>query len=319
MKTKIFRNTTFALCALATALLVLAVLTPAGATQPGVNGKIAFHARTASAQIYTINPDGTGLAQLTFVNGDARCPHWSPDGLRIAFEFDDATHAGVAIINADGTGFQDLTPTGINSQPAFTPDGHHLVYECVFCDGGDGVFLMQDDGSDYPGVRLTTNPFPPDGGDGAAEVSPDGTTVTFVRGQVSGELQALFAVDIDGNNVRQVVPYSFEVGIKQDWAPDGSHIVFTPWADFPDNHSPNVATVRPDGLDLRFLTRFTGGAVGAFAGSYSPDGHWIVFRMQGPNTFGLWVMSPDGGNRRLIANLPFRPRNIAWGPQPSGF
>jgi len=313
MKSNAFR---IVYLAVITALARLIASLPASATQPGINGKIAFAAETdTGSQIYTINLDGTDLFQVTNVNGGASSPDWSPDGQRLAFEFDDDTHAGIAIINADGTGFVDLTPTGFHLQPAFTPDGHHLVYECGDCSGGDGIFLMQDDASDFPGTRLTTNPFPNEG-DSNPEVSPDGKTVTFVRHQLDGQLQALFAVDIDGKNERLVTPYTFEVGIKHDWAPDGSRIVITPFADFPDNRSPDVATIGPDGSNVRLLTNYTGGAVGAFAGSYSPDGRWIAFRLQGPHTFGLWVMSSDGGHRKLIANFPFKPRFIDWGPKP---
>lgn len=287
----------------------------ARATTPGTNGLIAFAADAGTGpQIYSIEPDGSDLRQLTHVDGEATSPDWSPDGQRIAFELDDATHAGIAIMNADGSDLHDLTPTGFQNQPAFTPDGHHLVYECGDCPGGDGVFLMRDDGSDAPGLRLSTNPFA-DEGDSNPEVSPDGLTVTFVRHQVDGELQALFAVDIDGSNERQVAPYTLEVGIKHDWAPDGSRIVVTTHADFPDRLSPDVATIRPDGKGLLMLTRYTGGKVGAFAGSYSPDGRWIVFRLQSQGNFGLWTMSPDGGNRRLIGTFPFAPRFIDWGSQ----
>ena len=313
MRSRAFQAT-FALFAFTIVLFVLAVTAPARATQPGVNGKIAFSFDT-SGQIYTINPDGTGLFQLTNVNGAAYSPDWSPDGRRIAFSFDDDTHGGIAIINADGSDFHDLTPTGIHAQPTFTPDGHHLVYECVDCSGGDGIFLMRDDASDFPGLRLTTNPFPGEG-DSNPEVSPDGKTVTFVRHQVDGELQALFAVDIDGTNERQVVSYTYEVAIKHDWAPDGRHIVLTLYGDSPDGHSPDVATVRPDGSDLRILTRYRQGKVVTPVGSYSPDGRWIVFRKRTPGTVGLWIMSPDGGNRKLIAILPLPPRFIDWGPKP---
>ncbi len=285
------------------------------ATTPGQNGLIAFAADTGSGpQIFIVEPDGTGLRQLTHVSGEATSPDWSPDGQRIAFELDDETHAGIAIMNADGTNLQDLTPTGFRGQPAFTPDRHHLVFECGDCPGGDGVFIMNDDGTNPQ--RLTTNPFVEEG-DANPEVSPDGGTVTFVRHQVNEELQALFAVDIDGTNERQLTSYALEVGIKHDWAPDGQRIVITPHADFPDRLSPNVATISADGSDLRMLTRYTEGAVGAFAGSYSPDGHWIVFRLQSRRQFGLWVMSPNGGNRRLIATFPFAPRFIDWGPQSS--
>ncbi len=82
-----------ALFVLTRALFVLAITMLAGATTPGINGKIAF-SFDATGQIYTINPDGTGLFQLTDVNGSAYSPDWSPDGRRIAFSFDDDTHGG---------------------------------------------------------------------------------------------------------------------------------------------------------------------------------------------------------------------------------
>ncbi len=282
----------------------------ARATTPGKNGRIAFAADLGlGREIYTIKRDGTGLRQLTELDGDAFSPDWSPDGTRIAFWLADQA---VYVMRADGSNLHVVTAPG--GQPAFTPDGHHLVYECPNCTGGDGIFLMRADGSDAPGVRLSRNPFP-DEGDGNPEVSPDGQTVTFVRHKVNGELQALFAVDIDGTNLRKIVPYKLEVAIKHDWAPDGQHIVLSPYADYPDDQSPNVATIEPDGSNLQMLTSYTGGGSGAFAGSYSPNGRWIVFRVEhlSPESFRLFRMRPDGSDRTLIARLPFAPRGMDWG------
>ncbi len=305
-----------------TALSVLGLMTfgagAATATTPGKNGRILFHADTGSgAQLYTIKPNGTDLRQLTHVAGEALNADWSPDGRRIAFELGTETHAGIAIMNADGTGLRDLTPTGFQGQPAFTPDGHHLVYDCD-CPDGQGIFLIRDDGTGRR--RLTTSPFPGQGFDTDANVSPDGKTVTFVRVQVPEQLQALYAVNINGSHLRKIVPYRYEVGVKHDWAPDGRHIVITTNADYyPEGRSPNVATVRPDGTQLRLLTHYRGGAWGAFAGSYSPDGRWIVFRIENLQLerYKLMKMYPDGSHRKLIARLPFRPRGSDWGPRPS--
>jgi hypothetical protein len=36
---------------------------------------------------------------------------------------------------------------------------------------------------------------------------------------VAGELQALYAINIDGSHLRKIVPYRYEVAIKHDWAP----------------------------------------------------------------------------------------------------
>jgi Tol biopolymer transport system component len=307
----------FALFMLLAALALLPGPAPARATTSGPNGRIAFAAATeTSVQILTIRPDGTGLQQITNVNGFACCPDWSPDGRRIAFELDDDTHAGIAIMNADGSDLHDLTPTGLQSQPAFTPDGHHLVYECASCAGGDGIFLMRDDGADAPGLRLSTNPFP-DQSDANPEVAPDGRTVTFVRRQVSGLLQALIAVDIDGTHPRQLTSYDQEIAIKHDWAPDGKSILVSVHADFPNGQSPNLAILRLDGSHLRLLTHYADGVTGAFAGSYSPDGHWIVFRVRSNGVFQLWKMNHEGGERRLIGTFPFAPRFIDWGSDPN--
>jgi Tol biopolymer transport system component len=279
------------------------------ATTPGTNGRIVFAADMGlGREIYIMKHDGTGLRQLTELDGDAFSPDVSPDGTRIAFWLADQA---VYVMNADGSDLHVVTSPG--GQPAFTPDGEHLVYECSNCAGGDGVFLMRDDGSDAPGLRLSTNPFTNEG-DGNPEVSPDGQTVTFVRHKVDGELQALFAVDIDGSNLRKIVPYTLEVAIKHDWAPDGQRIVISTYADYPDDRSPNVATVKPDGSDLQTLTSEDAPGVGAFAGSYSPDGHWIVYRRENLNreTFQLLKMHPDGTHVTLIARLPFAPRGIDW-------
>jgi Tol biopolymer transport system component len=290
----------------------------AQATTPGKNGLIVFSADTgAGHQLYTIKANGSGLRQLTNLNGDAVAADWSPDGRRITFELGTETHAGIMIMNADGSGLRDLTQTGFQGQPAFTPDGHHLVYDCGDCPGGQGIFIIRDDGTGRR--RLTTSPFPDRGFDTDPNVSPDGKTVTFVRAQVAEELQALYAVNIDGTNERQLTPYTLEVAIKHDWAPNGRRIVLTTNADYPNNQSPNVATIRSDGSHLRLLTHLSDGQRGAFAGSYSPNGRWIAMRVENRETqrFALVKIHPDGSGRKLIARLPFSPRFIDWGPRPS--
>ena len=303
--------------------LVTVVGAPARATTPGHNGSIVFAGDLGLGfQLYVIKPSGRGFRQLTNVLGDAVQADWSPDGTQIAFEHDfelDGVDNGrIVTMNADGSDMHDISPEGVIAhQPAFTPDGAQLVYECGTCPGGEGIFLMAADGSDFPGLRLSTNVFRGEG-DSDPNVSPDGQTVTFVRHKVDGELQALYAVDIDGSNLRRIVPYALEVAIKHDWAPDGDHIVIGIWADYPDHLSPNVATIRPDGSDLQMLTDYTGGEVGAFAGSYSPDGRWIVFRVEdlSDGSFRLFKMRPDGSDRTLIARLPFAPRGNDWGSRP---
>jgi Tol biopolymer transport system component len=323
-------------------IAVLAIGAPTThATFPARNGQLAFFGdRGSGADIYTMNADGTGLRRLTHLEGDEEGPDWSPDGARIVFWLDPHPPPAVQnmysgyVMNADGSDLHQVTPKRTSAEfPAFTPDGDHLVYDCEFvlddqdrpgpCPGGSDpidhdVYLMRDDGSDALGLPLSTNPFPRQG-DRNPEVSPDGQTATFVRTKLGGRLQALFAVDIDGGDVRQLTSYRREVANKHDWAPDGNQIVITTKADYPpEHHSPNVATIRPDGSHLRMLTDYSGGEKGAYAGSYSPNGRWIAFRVENveKKRFRLYRMHPDGTHRELIKRLPFAPRAVDWGPRP---
>ena len=283
----------------------------AQATQPNTNGRMAFQMDFGiGAEIYTIKPSGLGIRQLTKVQGSAETPDWSPDGTQIAFAAEDGP-SGVWIMNADGSDLHQVAASG--EQPAFTPDGTHLVYGCHDCAGGQGIFLMEADGSDAPGTRLTTNPSGYDG-DINAEVSPDGQTVTFVRRKVEGERQALFSVGIDGTDLHKLVPYRFNVFIKHDWAPDGEHIVFSS----PIEGQANVYTVEPDGSHRVQLTHVQPDR-GAIAGSYSPDGRWIAFRWENPSVgvYRLMRMHPDGSDRSTVTTAPIGERYIDWGPAPS--
>jgi len=93
--------------------------------------------------------------------------------------------------------------------------------------------------------------------------------------------------------------------------------------------SANLATIHPDGTHLTELTHFTGRRQNAYAGSFSPDGKQIVFRLeQGVScrpTDGfvsgcrgaLAVVDQNGHNLRLLTRLSeARPRWSDWGPQP---
>src|SRR5436190_17476994 len=66
---------------------VLYATTPANATLPGTNGRIAFLRSTGGGpQIYTMASDGTHVRELTsFARAVAFDPAWSPDGQTIAF------------------------------------------------------------------------------------------------------------------------------------------------------------------------------------------------------------------------------------------
>jgi hypothetical protein len=68
----------------------------ANAAYPGQNGKIAY---AVVGGLKTMNPDGSGQAQLT--TGEDLDPVWSPNGQQVAFV---RGRAAIHVVNADGTG-----------------------------------------------------------------------------------------------------------------------------------------------------------------------------------------------------------------------
>ena len=127
--------------------------------------------------------------------------------------------------------------------------------------------------------------------------------------------RGLFTVDLNGGSISQIRPVTSDLTIKADWAPNGRRIAVTENAnDFQPNDSANIVTMRPDGSGLRRLTEFHDPMTNAYLGSYSPDGRWLVFRLEAQGLFGLYRMHPDGSQLQAILPLsPFRPSLIDWG------
>jgi Tol biopolymer transport system component len=296
------------------------------ATYPGRDGRIAFQAATPDGtQIFTMNRSGGDIRQLTHIQPrddadtpGAGAPDWSPDGRTIAFSVNDCQ---VGLVSGDG-GPVTLVPApngrtpGVDyceGDPAFLPDGQH-----VLMDGYDpaldaeAVTIVRLDGSDRAVVSTAGGPDP--------NVSPDGSMISF-KG-ANGASGALFVANRDGTGVHRVSP-DIEVSFKHDWAPDGRHLVFSDYAD-PDATQPvNVWTVRPDGTHLRAVTHYSDPLYRAYAGGYSPDGLWIVFRLEdrhrseAQGRYALYLVHPDGtALHRITPWSAFRPRNLDWGTAP---
>jgi Tol biopolymer transport system component len=286
------------------------------ATTPGKNGLMAYAQELSPQhfQIFTIRPDGSGARQITHAVS-AEHPDWSPNGKKIVFELERQKpfRKGIALMSASGTGVRILTPRGIQGQPSFSPAGGSIVYERDIAAGNDSVWIMRADGTHKR--RVTRSPF----GDTDPNFSPDGKLITFVRVKKEHRQQALFAVRPDGSALRRLTPYSWDVGIKHDWSPDGKLIVLTTNADLArPRGSANLVTIRPNGSGMTRLTRFTGETNNALAGSFSPDGKQIVFRLEQGDKSSLAVVNRDGSHlRSLTKPSADRPRFIDWGPRPT--
>jgi Tol biopolymer transport system component len=140
-----------------------------------------------------------------------------------------------------------------------------------------------------PRDQLTTG-----GESSQPDISPDGKQITYVNGNGSqrtsefgSEEMSIYVMGIDGGGSRRVSGSGSDE--YPDWSPDGARIVFE--RSFTDIVVLSIA----DGTEE---------VIGqGHRPSWSPAGDLIAFTdREGDGSSGLWVMRPDGTERRRLAD-----------------
>ena len=112
------------------------------ATFGATNGPIAYqawvgkhlHRHWAQSEIFTVQPDGTHVHQLThFGDSSAAFAEWSPDGRKIIFtrywgEPGPPQSFQLLTMNADGSAMRAVTSRGLDGGASYLPDGRILYY-----------------------------------------------------------------------------------------------------------------------------------------------------------------------------------------------
>ena len=288
------------------------------ATFPGSTGRIAFDDYTTH-QVYSVNPDGSALVQLTHVpSGHAAfLPSWSPDGSRIVFTVVNPSSSTIRIwiMQADGSHQRQLmsdAPGYRDFQPQYAPDAAHIVFSrCLPNNGVCAIWIMRADGTGKQPITPylvgphEANQFDP-------SVSPDGQRVVYTAFGQNGITAQLRMVRLDGTGNHAISPPALEAG-HPDWSPDGTRISFT--SNRPGIHS-NIYTMAADGTDIIQLTS-TGYPNNSFSSVYSPDGSQIALssdrRYPDLCCTDLFVMNADGSHQHLVhVGLPGIV-DVAWG------
>src|SRR5205809_252523 len=106
--------------------LLLVALACSGSDSTGPSaapplGTIAFvSARDGNGAIYVMNPDGSGVTQLTHDPLEDLAPAWSPDGSKIAFAGENEAYEDeIYVMSPDGSGVTRLSDSG--REPAWKP------------------------------------------------------------------------------------------------------------------------------------------------------------------------------------------------------
>jgi Tol biopolymer transport system component len=295
--------------------MVLGFAVSAVARADVFSGRIAFSSlrsdpatgQTTAGDVFTINPDGTGLRRLTTNPADDRQPDWSPDGGNIAYTIskpNSSINFEVARMTADGKQVRQLTTTETgqaSSQPSWLPDGSAITFRRSGPGRNSAIWQMGPFGeSPQPRFQPPYAPLYP-------SWSPDRRRVllTAITSPAGDSDRAIFTVDAAAGELRTLfdVPGAFDSAPA--WSPDGTRIAF--------ESNANVGAGNPEGdmeiwtmaADGSGQTQLTSNDAHDEGPTWSPDGGLLAFTSGPDNEHGdIHVMTPDGAHvRRLTTYL----------------
>jgi Tol biopolymer transport system component len=299
------------------AAVIAALAAPSSnATSGDTNGLLAYTAaagkpRHRHSQIFTVQPDGTHVRQLTrFHDSGAAGPDWSPDGRKIVFtrywgELGPPESFQLLTMNADGSALRALTSRGLDERASFLPDGRILYYR-----GSSHTWVVAN--SDGTHIRSTAI----HQRWASLCVLPNGNRIVVMkRLRANRTLSALFVGRLFGGPGRLKRITRDQSMDQVDCSPDGTRILFsTPYFGTPK--SSNLFSVRTDGSGLVQLTRSRGGAVINNGAAWSPDGTKIAFTRYRHGRSQLYVMNADGTAVTQVTHGRQGPFSAAWGSHP---
>jgi Tol biopolymer transport system component len=284
-------------CALALAAGVV-LAASARATFSGPNGRITF---AHGGEIFVMNPDASGLQQLTSGTADCEAPSISPDGKTIVFVHNTPAGSEIRAMTASGANQRHLA-TGWCGWPSFSPNGKQVVFTCR-----GQVWVMNATGSHQR--RLT----PPRGNTERLfpTYSRDGKTIVFVA-QVfvsrspPRERCEILAMNFDGSHLRRLA-YTTGPDYLSDtptfgfsFSPDGKKIAYSACT----TTSEVLRVMNADGTDQRLLPR----SYGFTFPCYSPDGRQILC-VNGHSQVS--VARADGSRWRQLTHIS---GGVGWAP-----
>ena len=171
--------------------------------------------RNGDPDIYVMDVRTNTHRRLTFDDGRDWWPSWSPNGKWIAFASNRAGKIDLYRMDANGENLKRLTNRGDCKRPTWSPDSQWIAFISK-----SSLLVMTAEGKKIRQLAETSST--------GCAWSPDGKEIAFVPrwGAVGGA--ALFSIDVENKNMRQLTRlYKGPVFISSPaWSPSGESIAY---------------------------------------------------------------------------------------------
>ena len=272
--------------------------------------------RMGKAQIYAMNPDGSGVTRLTQDAFNDQASARSKDGKSLLIASDASGKSAIYVMHADGSPRTALSRTSHPMGGAkWSPDGETIVFdEDLSGTGCYTVFKMNtaDATHDAQGIVVDgsgSTPLTPASGDCAwsASWSPDGTKLAF--GTTRDGNFDIYLMNRDGSSPTRLTSDAERNDAFPVFSPDGKHILFTSWDPSLEVTSAEVFVMNADGTGR---TQLTANATEDSYPAWSPDGAKIVFQSGRDGNLEIYVMNSDGSGQTRLTNDPAEDFGAIW-------
>lgn len=270
-----------------------------------IQGRLVFQ-QASGGNIYTMNGDGTGLAQVTY----GLDPSWSPDGKRITFSRWDAP-AGLYIANANGSNVQQLYGAAQLLSPQWSPDGSRIAFtrpvggstnEASFCFRGM-CFTSPADPHWKLGTVDTTSQVAADLVGSYHAFSPtwgsDSQTVAYADAQFG-----VLATNTMQSSGSAAIVFGQNPAVQStSFSPDGTKIAFQ----VKQSDHYEINWMNADGSNVTAVTYadpLSFQRVNNVAPTWSPDSKQILFLSDRNGAWEFFVVNLDGsGLTQVLKNM----------------
>lgn len=259
----------------------------------GAQARIAF---VKSNNIWTVNPDGSGLKRLTSGAASGMSPAWSRGRGTIAFLRLSGKASNLRrslwLMRSDGSNLHRLAYSGPSlasgsSALAFSPNGRLLAGACTLAQGKYGVTVL-DLGTHRSRIigRVSC-----EGGVISLSWSPASTQLAVCVEYGGGA--GMFRFDaVSGGLLQAYHDYAVE---SVSWSPDGNRLLCQVWRSDLPGYPTWTMLFKPDGTRVRTLGKQQSDP------AYSPDGkHYAFVAIPHGDSRSVYVADADGTHARKV-------------------